>query len=92
MKTKQQTQAASRTRADALIEKASQGQHLADPTPQAMVELKKVLDYNEAAPHKRKVSAAAAIEMLQSFGWIGSRQALDALCRRNFGRRTYGTP
>jgi hypothetical protein len=90
LKTKQQTQ--KRTQADALIAKASEGQHMADPSATALAELGKVLEYNDEAPHKRRVSAAAAIEMMQSLGWKGSRQALDALCRRSFGRRTYGTP
>lgn len=85
MKSKQRTQA------DALIAKASRGQHMTDPNPTALAELQKVLKYNDDAPHKRKVSAVAAVEMLHSFGWAGSRQALDSLCRRSFGRRSYGT-
>jgi hypothetical protein len=81
-----------RTHADALIERAKRGQHAADPSPTALAELKKVLEHNDHAAWGKRVSADTVLELLASLGWDHSRQALDALCRRRFGRRTFGTP
>lgn len=81
-----------RTQADTLIEKASRGRVADEPSAAALAELQKVLQYNDSAPWGKRVSADAALDMLSSSGWDHSRQALDALCRRRFGRRSYGTP
>ena len=96
MTTKKRTQADAKSPrtspAGALIERAQRGQHAADPSATALAELKKVLEHNDGAAWGKRVSADAALEMLASLGWDHSRQALDALCRRRFGRRSYGTP
>ena len=84
-----------RTQTDAaaeLIASAKRGQHMAEPNAKALAVLEKVLAYNDGAPHKRRVSAEAMLETLHGFGWLGARPALDSLCRRRFGRRSYGTP
>lgn len=81
-----------RTQADALIAKASRGHAIEEPSATALAELQKVLEYNAGAPWGKRVSAEAALEMLASLGWDRGRQALDTLCRRRFGRRSYGTP
>lgn len=78
--------------ADALIASAQRGRHLAEPNAKALAVLEKVLAYNDGAPHKRRVPAEAMLETLRGFGWNGARHALESLCRRRFGRRSYGTP
>lgn len=78
--------------AGALILHAAKGKNVADPSEHALAELKAVLEYNDAAPWGKRVSADAAMEMLAGLGWDRSRATLDAVCRRIFGRRSYGTP
>lgn len=62
----------------------------------ALTALRKLTEYNDsvnASGHGR-VSADAAIHMLRTeFNWPGrARGALDSLCRRQLGRKSYGTP
>jgi hypothetical protein len=93
LKTKKQTRVDATSAADALIAKVSRGTSIAPPSPAALAELRKVLDYNDAtrAPTKR-VSAGSAIEMMRGMGWQGSsKTVLDRVCRE-LGRRSYGTP
>lgn len=80
------------TAAAALIAKAREGQHTSDPSADALKALQEILEYNDGAPRPRRVSCDAVLEMLHAAGWQGARCSLDALCRRRFGRRSYGTP
>lgn len=65
------------------------------PSVEALSALQKLIKYNDAAegPTKR-VGSQSAIDMLQThYGWKGtSISALNALCRRAFGRKSWGTP
>jgi hypothetical protein len=86
-----------RSPAAALIAKAQASTHttIAVPSDVALAELRKVLAHNDArgVSSRGRVSREAAIEMLKALGWTGSgRSALDALCRAQLGRRSYGTP
>ncbi|HEY3496233.1 MAG TPA: hypothetical protein VGK73_16150 [Polyangiaceae bacterium] len=77
-----------------LISKARAELALPDPSPEALAELRKLIDHNDACGSMRgRVRAERAVEMLRGLGWAGgSRQALDTLCTRVFGRSSYGTP
>lgn len=65
------------------------------PSPEALEALRKILAHNDtqAAPTKR-VGSQAAIDMLQAhYGWKGgSLSALNSLCHRVLGRKSWGTP
>jgi hypothetical protein len=56
------------------------------PSPEALAELKKVLDANDAAPRSERVRAEDAIELLRSYGWSGSRSLFERVIRRVFDR------
>ena len=81
--------------ADALIAKVASGTMRAQPPPEALAALRKILTHNDAtsAPNKR-VGSQAAIDMLQEhYGWQGaSISSLNTLCRRALGRKSWGTP
>lgn len=81
--------------ADALIASVKHGTSRALPPPEALEALRKVIAHNDhtSAPTKR-VGSQAAIDMLQEhYGWQGtSLSSLNNLCRRAFGRKSWGTP
>lgn len=79
--------------ADALIASHRSRLTLADPPGQACAELVKILAHNDAQTRNAcRVSADAVIEMLRGLGWRGgSRAALNSLCARLYGRRSFGT-
>lgn len=78
--------------AAALIAKAKSWCTLPDPSAQALAELRLLLEHNDTATKHERVGADAAINMLRGLGWKGtSRKALNAVCTRLFGRRSYGT-
>jgi hypothetical protein len=81
-------------KAEDLIKRASAATTLAPPSAKAMAELKKVLEHNDAARgNHRRVRAEDACELLRAHGWSGSsRTALDTLCQKVLGRRSFGTP
>lgn len=86
---------ASPSPADALIAKVRSGTSRAMPPLAALDALRKILEHNDvtSAPTKR-VGSQAAIDMLQEhYGWQGSSlSSLNNLCRRAFGRKSWGTP
>lgn len=81
--------------AEALIETIRYGVAKALPSPEALTALRRLIEHNdsESAPTK-KVGAHAAIALLQKhYAWKGaSISALNSLCRRAFGRKSWGTP
>ena len=81
------------TKAAALIAAAQSKSRAPDPSPEALAELKALLDHNDASSRTYRVSAEAATKMLNGMGWAPrARRCLDDLCRRHFGRHSYGTP
>lgn len=63
------------------------------PSAAALAELRAVIEHNDASPRSVRVPADRAIELLRALGWGGkSRVAFEAVCKRHFGRRSYGTP
>lgn len=80
--------------AAALIATVSAGTTKADPTPEGLDALRKVIAHNDSqdAPTK-KVGVNAAIDMLNThYGWKGkSISSLNSLCRRVLGRKSWGT-
>jgi hypothetical protein len=80
--------------ADALISKAKTGTGIAMPSVAGLNALRVVLDHNDtqSGPTK-KVGSQAAIDMLRDhYGWCGqSVVGLNAVCRRAFGRKSWGT-
>lgn len=75
-----------------LIEQQSAYRIIPDPSPEALAEVKRLLDHNDVAARPHRVSAEAATKMLQDMGWTGvARSALDSLCARHFGRKSYAT-
>lgn len=84
-----------RTDAAALIAKAQAKGVTSIPLPDAatLAELRKLVEYNDTATHKSRVTIKDAIEFLRARGWNGGcKQALDRLCVSALGRRSYGTP
>jgi hypothetical protein len=81
--------------ASVLIATVSAGTTKADPSPEGLAALRKLVAHNDSqdAPTK-KVGFTAAIAMLQKhYGWKGSSiSALNSLCRRVLGRKSWGTP
>ena len=55
-------------------------------------ELKAILAYNDSAPREQRVGSRPVVEMLRELGWTGGRDALDTVCRRQFGRKGFATP
>ena len=81
--------------ADALIARvAGNGASKALPNEHALAELRKVIAHNDSVPGNHgRVRAEDACELLSALGWAGaSRTALNTLCRKVLGRRSYGTP
>ncbi len=80
--------------ADALIETVRRGASRDLPPQAAMDALRKLIEYNDTAsgPSKRVGIQAAVTMLTEHYGWEGGRYALDALCRKAFGRRSWGTP
>lgn len=77
----------------ALIDKAARGTTKSAP-PEVIDAVRRFVEHNDAnsAPTK-KVGADVAITVLQGLGWVGqSKSALDSLCRRALGRKSWGTP
>ena len=75
-----------------LIAAAKARQFTAAPPEAALAELREVLAYNDTVPFRARVSADDAIDMLGKHGWpCKSRTALDTMCRRAMGRKSYGT-
>lgn len=72
--------------ADQLIAKASAGQADLSLPAKAKAELAKLLEHNDNAPHKQRVSAFAAIEMLQTFGVKLARLKFDRVIKHHFNR------
>lgn len=75
--------------AEQLIAKASAStSRIPAPSDAALVQLRKLLDYNDAGLGKH-VGREQAIAMLQSHGWLGrSHAAVEALCK-SLGRFSY---
>ncbi len=65
---------------------------MSDPSAEMLAELRTVCEYNDTAAWKSRVSAEAALEMLNASGWPGSRHALNNLCSRALGRKSFGQP
>jgi hypothetical protein len=90
----QSTDARTADPAAALIAGAKHGTALGAPSDEGLKALRTILDHNDSqnAPTKR-VGSQAAIDMLQAhYGWKGaSISALNALCRRAFGRKSWGS-
>lgn len=79
--------------AAALIAKAKTRNVAADPSDAAMTELKKILAYNDLASWSTKVSFEDVSAMLTAHGWtLTGRDSLNSLCRRAFGRASFGKP
>lgn len=75
-----------------LIAAAKQRTAVEAPSDDGMAELRALVEYNDTVPCPARVSADDALEMLRGYGWArASRGALDALCKRAFGRKSYGT-
>lgn len=77
----------------ALIDAAKRGPVTPAPSPEGIEALRKLIEYNDANPSPRtRVSATAAVKMLRDhYGWTGgSIQALNSLCARTFGRKSWG--
>jgi hypothetical protein len=78
--------------AAALIEAAKRKQTAPTPPPEAMHALRELVAYNDTTGAGGRVPAVAAIEMLRECGWpCSSRTGLDSLCKRELGRKSYGT-
>ena len=100
---KSQQRPSARVRTDApaadpaanLIAKVARGTQLEDASPAALAALRQLCAHNDvtSAPTKR-VGSQAAIDMLREhYEWRGaSISALNSLCRRALGRRSWGTP
>lgn len=75
--------------ADALISRAAMStSRVPSPSDAALVQLRKLLAYNDAGAGKR-LGRGQAITMLQSYGWQGrSHDAIEALCK-SLGRFSY---
>lgn len=83
------------TSAAALIAAAASNRHtgVPDPSETAIAELGKVLAHNDSSARWNRVRQTDAIKMLQGMGWTGASSiALDSLCRRVFGRKSWGSP
>lgn len=80
--------------AAALIAKASTTTRV-DLSDEARAALQKVLAHNDSRSRSGpgRVSLTAAVEMLRThYGWGGGTCALETLCVRVLGRRSWGTP
>jgi hypothetical protein len=63
------------------------------PSEAALTELRLLLEHNDSASWRERISAQEVIRMLRGMGWAGrERGALDTVCRMAFGRTSYGTP
>jgi hypothetical protein len=64
------------------------------PSEYALAELRKVIAHNDSVRgNYGRVRAEDACEMLAGLGWTGaSRTALNTVCRKLLGRRSFGTP
>ncbi len=63
-----------------------------DPSAEMLAELRTICEYNDGAAWMSKVSVTAVIDMLNASGWPGSRHALNNLCSRALGRKSFGQP
>jgi len=66
-----------------------------DPSDHGLNALSELIAHNDqCGSNNAKVSATSAIKMLREhYSWAGNgRTALDSLCARRLGRKTYGTP
>jgi hypothetical protein len=75
-----------------LISQASSASGTKLPPPDALVELKKILDHNDTAPRPLRVSAERVLELLQSYNYSCRREKLNAVCKAAFGRHSFGAP
>ncbi len=82
--------------AAALIAKAKNPKTVEDVGSGGIEALRELIAHNDSISRSdsSRVSADAATKMLRDhFGWSGnSRCALNSLCRRLFGRTSWGTP
>lgn len=81
--------------AAALIASVSRGTTRDDPPAEAIAQLRRLCEHNDSqTANVKKVGSQAAVEMLQAhYAWKGSsKSALDSLCRRALGRKSWGTP
>lgn len=63
------------------------------PSGAALAELRTILAHNDQAPQRERVPMASAIELLNGMGWTGRTDtALNTLCVRVLGRRSYARP
>jgi hypothetical protein len=81
--------------AAALIAAVERGTAKPLPSVEALAALQKLIAHNDSASAQvTRVGSAAAIDMLRThYGWSGSSiGALNGLCRRAFGRASWGKP
>lgn len=58
----------------------------------ALEHLQELIEYNDSVSGTSgRVSIAEACNSLQTFGWKGGRDALNAVCRAQLGRKSFGT-
>lgn len=75
--------------ADDLIGEARRrsGRLIDPPPPEAVAELRRVLEYNDSVPQNRRVSRTRALAMLKSeYGYEGCAQTFDRWLRDELDR------
>lgn len=83
------------TAADALIAtaKAKGESPIPLPDPKTLAELKRIVEYNDTATSRSRVTVDDTIAFLRSRGWAGNcKQALVRVCVSALGRKSWGSP